>query len=393
MNIALVCDWYLPRIGGIERHLEQLADKLAHAGHNVTVITPTKGRAIAKTRLHVQRLRALLFPRVGLMWTPASFRRLGVALRSQRFDVVHVHCSIISPTAFAAVYFAQKAGLPTVITGHSILGGFIGAFRMLDRVTHWASWPVAFSVVSERVAREVRPLVASRAVDVLPNAVDPAVWRLPLHPPSDHIAIACVMRLAPRKRGRVLIRALHAARSQLTSTRRVCLYVAGDGSERKSLERLVERLRLQDNVRFLGSLTPAAVKSLLGRSHFFVMPSTLEAFGIAALEARAAGLPVVAMRSSGVAEFITHGANGLLAENDRDLAAHLLRLCGDEAFRAEITRNNQRNPTRFTWAHTLEAHFTTYQRARELCAARQTMTAAPAAPLYPKLGEPQNPPL
>ncbi|MEO6567517.1 MAG: glycosyltransferase family 4 protein [Opitutaceae bacterium] len=366
MKIALVCDWFLPRIGGIERHLVQLAERLAAAHHDVTVITPTKGSTTTPSGVRVQRLPAFLFPGVGLVWTPASFRRIGVALRANAFDVVHVHSSIISPAAYAAIYHAQKAGRPTVSTGHSIWGGFTRVFGAADRLFPWTRWPVAYSSVSERVARELRPLVAPRPVDILPNAVDCEEWRLVHSPPADVIAIACVMRLAPRKRGAALLHALRTVCTQLPPGIRVCLQFAGDGPERARLERLTSQLGLGGVVRFLGTQTVTEIKSLLSRSHFFVLPSKLEAFGLAALEARAAGLPVLAMAEGGVSEFISPGKEGLLAADAAQLAQHLLRLCLDAPLRNAIAAHNRLTPTLFTWERTLAAHFATYARAHRL---------------------------
>ena len=298
----------------------------------------------------------------------ASFRRLGGVLRSEAFDIVHVHSSIISPAAYAAIHLAQKAGLPTVSTGHSIWGGFTRFFRTIDRWVDWSRWPVAFSSVSERVARELRPLVAPRPVDILPNAIEPAEWRLTPRAPAGVINIACVMRLVPRKRGATLVRAMREVFSQLPAKIRVRLQIAGDGPERARLERLTRQLGLSDSIHFLGSLNPAEIKILLARSHFFVLASKLEAFGIAALEARAAGLPVIAMRDSGVSEFIVHGREGLLAADDAEFAHQLFRLCTDTPLRNSIAGYNRSVPVTFTWEQTLAAHLATYERARRLSA-------------------------
>ena len=367
MKIALVCDWFSPRIGGMERHLAELAKHLAAARHDVTVITPTPGPAAATSGYRIHRLKVTLLPIVHLMWTPAGFRRLGQAIRGGNFDVVHVHASIISPAAFAALYVAQQAGLPTVTTGHSISGGFTRLFQWIDRQVRWTQWNVAFSTVSERVAREVRPLVAPHQVDVLPNAIDPAEWHLAPQLPRDGIVIACVMRLARRKRGVALLRAFHHVRTQLPGGFRVQLHIAGEGPERARWERLSRRLGLTDSVRFLGACTVEDVKALLASSDFFVLASKLEAFGIAALEARAAGLPVVAMREGGVGEFIADGKEGLLAADDHQLAQQMLRLCIDASLRNRIATHNRRTPVVFTWPHTLAAHLATYARARALC--------------------------
>lgn len=379
MKIALVCDWYLPRLGGIERHLADLAAHLAAAGNEVTVITPMDG-ACAEPPIHLQQVPALMLPAVRVCWTPSAFRRLGQTLRQGGFDVVHAHTSIVSPAAFAALYFAQRAGLPALATNHSILGRSAHLFRQLDRWFRWRDWPVAFSGVSERVADELRGLLAPRPVHVLPNAIDLAAWRLPVRAPADTVNFACVMRLVPRKRGAALLRAFRNAVSALPRGCRVRLRIAGDGPQRGKLERLTRSLGLENTVEFLGALPPSAVKYLLSTSHAFVLPSRLEAFGIAALEARAAGLPVIAMRDSGVVEFVVDGVDGLLAADDHALAQHLRRLCVDSALRNRIADHNRATPVAFTWDRAIAAHLELYERARELGGKRSLAAAGTFAP-------------
>jgi glycosyltransferase involved in cell wall biosynthesis len=365
MNIALVCDWFLPRVGGIERHLVQLAERLAAKGHEVTVITPMKGATMPVENVHLHRVSGSLFPGAGLLWRPADLRQLAKLFVTGQFDLVHVHASIVSPTAFAAVYYAQKQGVPVVCTLHSMLGGLRGVFRLLDRLARWTTWPVIYSGVSNRVAEELTPFVTRRPVFVLPNAVDPNDWRLLHVPPRDTIAIACVMRLARRKRGAALLRAVHRLRRATAA--KIVLHLAGDGSERRRLERLARRLGLGAVVRFHGVVSREQVKAILGASHFFVLPSKLEAFGIAALEARAAGLPVVAMRESGVGDFITDSEEGLLAADDEQLADCLQRLCTEPILLERITAHNREIPVAFTWDNAVELHLATYGRARRLC--------------------------
>ena len=366
-KIALVCDWYYPRLGGIERHLTQLADRLVARGHAVTVITPMAGAQSLNPAVPLISVRAPLLPGAGLLWKPASFRQLGELLRSGGFDVVHVHSSIISPAAFAALYHAQKAGLPTVSTTHSILGGFTGCFAQLHRWFGWGRWPIVYSAVSRRVTREFEPLVKPDPVLVLPNAVDPAEWSpgTRVAAPTDTVTAACVMRLVPRKRGAVLLRALATARRQLAPGQRIELRIAGDGPQRARLQSLVRTLGLGDVVTFLGAQTPPQVKELLCASGFFVLPCRLEAFGLAALEARAIGLPVLAMRESGVSEFITHQRDGLLADDDDQLATHLVTLFSDAATRARITQHNRTTTVSCTWDRVLQLHQTAYEAARE----------------------------
>jgi hypothetical protein len=101
------------------------------------------------------------------------------------------------------------------------------------------------------------------------------------------------MRLAPRKRPRALLAALREVRRRVPASVPLRAVVAGEGPERGALE----RYRLQhdlDWVSLPGRLDAAALRELYTAADVYVAPAVLEAFGIAALEARAAGLPVVA---------------------------------------------------------------------------------------------------
>src|SRR4029077_7514267 len=95
---ALVCDWYHPRIGGIERHLQDLAATLVAARPEGFVITPTPGDD-GVDGIRVRRISAPRAPRFGFLVTPAGVRAVGDALVYERVDVAHCHVSIVSPAA------------------------------------------------------------------------------------------------------------------------------------------------------------------------------------------------------------------------------------------------------------------------------------------------------
>jgi glycosyltransferase involved in cell wall biosynthesis len=113
------------------------------------------------------------------------------------------------------------------------------------------------------------------------------------------------------------------------------LLLAGDGPERSSLERMVERLRLP-RVRFLGQR--ADVRPVLWASDVLAMPSRYEAMPMAALEALACGVPVAGSRAGGIPDIVCDGENGLLVpvEDGRALADALTGVMADEARRRSL---------------------------------------------------------
>ena len=107
----------------------------------------------------------------------------------------------------------------------------------------------------------------------------------------------------------------------------------------------------------------------------FVAPSLQESFGIAALEARAAGLPVVAMRSGGVGEFVRDGVEGLLCDDDDDMSRALARLASDASTRERITEHNRTHAPIHDWSRTLEG----FEKVYAVAEAKAGSQAAPAA--------------
>src|SRR5262249_27006858 len=152
VKVALVCDWYSPRVGGIELHLHDLAAQLVAAGHEVVVVTPTPGAPVVDgTR--VVRINAPRAPRFGFLVTPGGVRALGTASAAERPDSVPAHVSIVSPAALGGARAAERLHLPLVVTFHSV----VPQTRMLARVVGAAlgigRWRACFSAVSQRVAR------------------------------------------------------------------------------------------------------------------------------------------------------------------------------------------------------------------------------------------------
>jgi len=367
-RVALVTDWFAPRIGGIEVQLAGLARALQSRGVQVQVLTTTPGADIAG-EIPVQRIPTLLLPRVDLAVSPGLIGKFRTVLVAGGFDLVHAHVSVVTPAAYAAVLAAHELGLPTVVTFHSVLRGSVYVLRAADQLCRWSRWPLIVSAVSGRVAQNLRDAVAGLAVEILPNGIDPSQWRRSAavqRQSTDKIVTVTAMRLHGRKRPMALLRAFRIAR-ELSSTgnRRLMLYVAGDGSERARLEHYVNRHGLGRDVVFLGALSRQALTSLYQDTDLFAIASIRESFGIAVLEARCAGLPVVALKASGAAELLRNGETALLADNDADFADCWARLALDDALRRNLSEPDAA-VERFAWPTVAQSHIEVYSRAMEL---------------------------
>ena len=190
---------------------------------------------------------------------------------------------------------------------------------------------------------------------MLPNGVEPADWRVdPVARDPREVVVVSVMRLEPRKRPMALLRMVRAARQTLPPGVRLRLVLVGEGPLRARVERTLRRHGMAADVELPGRLDRAGIRELYRRADVYIAPATLESFGIAALEARCAGLPVLARSRTGIADFIADGVEGLLARNDRALAGELARVAADAELRERLTEHNRSVRPEAGWGEVLQ---------------------------------------
>ena len=365
-------DCYLPRLGGIERQVHELAVRQRDSGHEVVVVTSVAGEGSGggpdeKDDLEVIRpvsRRAGSPTRMRYEWTPIGCR----AVLRGGFDVVHIHASSFSPLAFVTAARCSAAGIPVAVTVHSLWASAAPLFRMADGIADWGEWPVAWSAVSSPAAEPLRRILGRRGpVTIVPNGVDPPAWSVPELPRTPgRVVVATVGRLAVRKRPGPLLRMLHEASARLAPDVRLEAVLVGDGPLRRPLQRYIESADMGSWVTMRGCTSHSDLRELYADVDFYVAPATLESFGIAALEARCAGLPVVAHRGSGVSEFIVDGVDGLLTRGDADMVDSIVRLAGGEAIRERMRSHARSVPPRVSWTSVLSSTEALYERARAL---------------------------
>ena len=340
VRITHVSDCFAPRTGGIESQVLGLTRAQHAAGDQVRVITATSGPQFLE--FPVDRLS---FPvPFDLPVHPRTYREVTRLLKVSRPEVVHVHAGVLSPFAWSATRAAYDLGIPILVTIHSVWGPL--ARPAFSVIGSWLKWNrVAMSAVSEVAAEHMRASLGVE-VDLVPNGIDPSLWSRSgvADWNAAPLQLVSVLRLAPRKRTGALLRVMEELRNLEVAAP---LNIVGDGPERALWERRARRVDLP--ISFLGRLAPVELKLVLDRSQVFVQPSVKESFGIAALEARANGLAVVARSGTGTHTFIADGIDGRICENDISMAIAISEWNSDRRALREILEHNCHVPPSYSW--------------------------------------------
>jgi glycosyltransferase involved in cell wall biosynthesis len=348
-RVAIVSDWFLPRRGGLELQMADLARSLRARGHQVEVITTWPGPAEIEG-VTVRRLGGFRIPYVGVLASPEPFRELAGLIDSKRYDTVHVHAGIVAPFAYGAAWLCARLGVPTVVTFHSVYDYLRLGLQALAFAGKARDLPIFWSAVSKRAASDVEHALGTTGITILPNAIDISAWHGSSAPRiGAEFHVVSVMRFHVRKRPRALLRIVEAAQRLVGPSTTFSLDIIGDGEERGAIERLSTQMP-NVRVRLHGWQSHDQIRRVFTESHAFVIPSRLESFGLAALEAACAGLPVIARSSTGIEDFIVDEAHGFLCDSDDAMARSLARLAGNESLRAGIAARNAATAWPYDWS-------------------------------------------
>lgn len=290
-----------------------------------------------------------LFPAIGSAAFATSLPLIRWVRRSARlYDVVHVH-GLFNPTSSLSARMALNSHAPTVLRPFGTLSKYTFAhrrtalkrawFRFVERknLTHAAA--LHFTTERERHDAEWHGVdFAGRAYVVPPPSLEVARPAEPSQSDPSEIRVLFLGRLNPVKNLESLLDAWRLVVVRLPDA---VLDIAGDGdpSYVASLHDRALRAGVVDSVEFRGFVTGAYKQQLLSSASIVVLPSFHENFGVAALEAVQAGIPVVVSPEVHLADFIRRERLGVVAQSTpSDLADAIVRLIRDEETRTLVRR-------------------------------------------------------
>lgn len=368
MKILFPATHYYPVIGGIETWTRNIAERLSIKA-DIYVVTgkvhPVKSREAgipqdAELFNGVKIFRTSLFTlnnlsRSPLIYTlsvlPFIFFKSLSLIKKEKVDILHCQGFLSS---FLGFWLSKLTGIPYLVT-----------VQRMERRGNWLKEMVyrnaSVCIGASRAVGDYFEEIGCKKIEVIPNGVDLKRFKGLERKPHQGFIIMTIARLEKVKGIEYLIRAF--TRPGLLGRPGLTLLIIGDGSERKNLEDLAKKLELEEKVKFLGEIPNEKVPEYLAMADCFVLPSLKEGFGIAVLEAMAAGLPVVASKVGGILDIVEDGKTGLLVEpgNPEEIAQAINKIYQNSALREQLINNAMAVLKYYDWENISERVFKIYE--------------------------------
>jgi N-acetyl-alpha-D-glucosaminyl L-malate synthase BshA len=329
VKVGITC---YPTYGGSGIVATELGLELANRGHEVHFITYSNPIRLDPgiPRIHYHEVEVSNYPL--FQYPPyclALASRMAEVAESYALDLLHVHYAI--PHSIAALLaqqmLAPKRRLPFITTLHGTDITLVGSDRSYFSITKFSiEQSDGITSISEFIQERTAEVFGVRdRVRVIPNFVNSEIYQPdPEKSGARRFAPAGVKLLIHLSNFRPVKRVLDCIHilARVLQTTPAHLLMVGDGPDCGPAEVLARELGVQDHVSFLGKQNH--VERLIPLAHALLMPSEVEAFGLAALEAMACGVPPIGTNAGGVPELITHKVDGFI-EGVGDLDAQAAR--------------------------------------------------------------------
>jgi L-malate glycosyltransferase len=343
LRLGMVC---YPTFGGSGVVATELGRELAQRGHDVHFVTydlPVRfGGGLGNLHHHEVEVSEYPLFEYPPYETVLASRLVDVTL-NEHLDLLHVHYAIPhASAAFMAREILRTRGVrvPFITTLHGTDITLVGKDASFAPVITFAiEASDAVTAVSRSLRADTfRHFAVKRAIEVIPNFIDTARYaprsgdERRLFAPHGEALLLHVSNFRPVKRTLDVVRVF----ARVLAARPAKLLLVGDGPERHAAESLGRELGTRDHTHFLGKVTD--VERVYRLADVVLLVSETESFGLAALEAMAAGVPVVASDAGGLSEVVADGVSGFLhAVGDVEgMARSVLRIVEDPAEHARL---------------------------------------------------------
>lgn len=326
MKIGITC---YPTYGGSGVVATELGIELAARGHEIHFISYAMPIRLtgASERIFFHEVEMITYPLFEhAPYTLTLATKMLEVAEEASLDLLHVHYAIPhSVSAMLARMMAAPKSLPFITTLHGTDITLVGSERSYLPITRFSiEESDGVTAISQYLRdRTLKEFDIKRPIEVVPNFVNCDLYKRADDPklrakwaPNGEPILMHLSNFRPVKRVTDVVEIFALVREKIPAK----LILMGDGPDRGAAEYIVRKKRLQKDVCFLGKQD--RVQDKLGFADLFLLPSDTESFGLAALEAMACEVPVIASNVGGLPEVVTHGVDGyLVAPRDVEAAA------------------------------------------------------------------------
>lgn len=355
MKIGVFTDSYLPYISGVVRSIQTFTEELTNLGHEVFIFAPNYKNC--KKENGVFRFNSIPSPtnRNFTLAFPYS-PKFKPTIQRLNLDLIHVHSPFLLGRLGAR--YARKLDIPLVFTFHTLYDQYVHYVPFASSFTKELAQKISrdfcnqcdLVIVPTHVIGEYLLKIGVRTlINKIPTGIkikafqnaDPAWLRQRFNiDPSDKVLLF-VGRLGQEKNIKFLMNSFLLIHQKINNT---VLVLVGGGPDEEELKIQAKNLGIGQRVIFTGPLPHQQVVNCYAGANMFVFSSLTETQGIVITEAKAAGLPVVAVGANGVSEMLEHGIDGYLSDPEPfQFAEKVCRIIKDESLKDKMSYNARLN--------------------------------------------------
>lgn len=370
MRIGIVC---YPTFGGSGVLATELGKALADKGHFVHFITyqqPVRLNVFS-ANIFYHEVRVPTYPLFDYPpYEVALSSTMVDVIMNHKLDLLHVHYAIPhASAAYMAKQIVAKSGvkIPVITTLHGTDITLVGKDKTYAPVVTFSiNESDAITAVSDNLRMETyKSFAITKDIDVIYNFVDVTrfskkpidAFRQVIAPRGEKILVHA-SNFRKVKRVQDVVKIFGGVRAKMPSK----LLMVGDGPERPVMEEMVKEMGLDDDVRFLGK--QEQMEEILVVSDLFLLTSDYESFGLSALEAMAAGMPVISTNAGGLPEVNIHGKTGYMSNvaDVEDMTTNAVNLLSDENLLSEFKQNAYDQACKFDIKNIIPVYEKLYSR-------------------------------
>ena len=353
--------------GGLNVYVQQISKYLSN-NHNVTVVTAEKAESFKKENLEFYSLN-LFEPDLPMEDKELHLiefqKKLEETFELNNFDIIHSHYWL---SGLVAKDISDKFNIPYIFTSHSLgvfLEGYNNERADCEKIIMTAANFVTASSNYENSLISESYKIDKKKIKLIKPGVDDNLFSPDPSLSRENIFLS-IGRIQKQKRQLEAIEFLNVFREIEDDFK--CYFIGGPSGTSGDdylleLKEAVKELNLESHIEFLGNLPQSKIRELLNSSKLLIHTSGYETFGLVAIEAHSAGVPVVSINQGSFKEIIGNNINGYIAESfeDQNLNEFILKIFSDDRYAEYVSKSAINNAKKYDWESTTKELLNLYK--------------------------------